>query len=494
MRAYILFLLSTVLLVSCYKDKGNYDYTEINEIAIEGFSDTTVFYGEPYKVTPQITGTIDKSGDTARYTYKWTAIGPASLLIGDRVKELGTSFTLNLTTVTLQPSTWTIYFFVKDKETGITWNKSFKLNVSTSIFEGYLLLTDVNDKTRLDMLSYRDGNFVLMKDVLSSVGSTIPQQGKPVQIVSYNYDPTMWGIYLLTETQTTKIHPETFAWQFTYDINYEMSAGSVPATFKGKYLRGGVNMAWLVGEDDNLYYYYRVFQIKMGLPVNIEAGQVSPFKVAPFIASNSSGVAIMFDKDARRFMRLASGGAVATKMNNGTLFDHNNVKGDLRFMENLYGTDNVYAVLHYPDSVNKIHVARFAMSGVQSYFAPVLAPNVDKADFYTFSPDLGYMFYNVGSKIYEYDLSLKTSKLMIDLGNKKITQLKFQEFLRRSSKPDTYGQWYNKLMVAVEDPARPVGENGELHLYTVPPVNGDLTLFQSYTGFGKIKDFTYRER
>ncbi|ULT41137.1 hypothetical protein KRR40_41665 [Niabella defluvii] len=72
--------------------------------------------------------------------------------------------------------------------------------------------------------------------------------------------------------------------------------------------------------------------------------------------------------------------------------------------------------------------------------------------------------------------------------------MKFQEFLRRSSKPDTYGQWYNKLMVAVEDPARPVGENGELHLYTVPPVNGDLTLFQSYTGFGKIKDFTYRER
>ena len=49
-------------------------------------------------------------------------------------------------------------------------------------------------------------------------------------------------------------------------------------------------------------------------------------------------------------------------------------------------------------------------------------------------------------------------------------------------------------MVAVEDPSKPVGTNGELHLYTVPPVNGDLTLFQSFSGFGSVKDFTYRER
>lgn len=79
---------------------------------------------------------------------------------------------------------------------------------------------------------------------------------------------------------------------------------------------------------------------------------------------------------------------------------------------------------------------------------------------------------------------------MIDFGNKKITCMKFQDFANRSK----YGSLYNKLMVAVEDPSKPVGTNGEFHLYTVPPVNGDLTLFQSFSGFGSVKDFTYRER
>jgi hypothetical protein len=496
-KLYIITFLTATLLYSCYKDRGNYDYNEINEVTINGLKDTTVLLGASYKLTPGIIGTIDKNGDTTKYTYKWTAIGPGTLLIGDRVKELGTSYTLDLPVLTLQPTTWTVFLFVTDKETGIVWKASYRLTVSTSVYEGYLLLTEVNDRTRLDMLSYRNGSFVLMKDVLTTVGSALPPQGKPIQVVSYNYDPTMWGIYMLTETKTTKIQPDNFSWQFTYDITYEMSGGAVPPTFKAKFLKGATNTAWMVGEDDNLYYYLRVLQVRMGLPVNIESGQAKPFKVAPYLAtpggSNADG-AIMFDKDNKRFMKLPWNGSVATRMNNGTLFDYNNVKGDLRFMENLYGANNVYAVLHYPDSVNKIYIARFALvNNIQTYYAPVLAPGVEQADFYRFHPDLPYLFYNIGSKVYEYDLSLKTSRLMIDFGNKKITCMKFPEFLLKGSRPN-YGQWYDKLMVTVEDPTKPAGENGELHLYTVPPVNGNLTLYQSFTGFGKVKDFIYRER
>ncbi len=496
-KFYIITMLASGMLYSCHKDLGNYDYTPINEITIAGFKDTTVLLGDPFKLTPNIIGTIDKSGDTTKYTYKWTAIGPSSLLIADRVKELGTGYTLNLPRVSLPAAPWTVYLFVTDKTTGVTWKNSFLLTVSTSVFEGYLLLTDVNGKARLDMLSYRNGGFVLMKDAPAQVGSALPAQGKPIQVVSYSYEPATWGIYLLTETQTTRIHPDNFSWQFTYNIAYEMSGGAVPANFKAKFLKGGtsssLNTAWMVGEDDNLYYYLRFNQIRMGVPVNIEAGEANPFPVAPYMATSNTSGAIMFDKNKKRFMKLDNSATRATRMNNGTLFDHNNVKGDLRFMENLYQSNNIYAVLHYPDSVNKIYIARFALSGAQSYYSPVLAPGVEQADFYTFHPDLPYLFYNIGSKVYEYDLSLKTSKLMIDFGTKKITCMKFQEFIFRGSRPN-YGQWYDKLMVAVENPEKPVGENGELHLYTVPPVNGDLTLYQSYNGFGKVKDFTYRER
>ena len=112
--------IASLFLVSCYKDKGNYDYVDINEVAIEGLADTTVFFGEPFKVTPDISGTIDKNGDPSKYTYKWTALGPGNWLPADRLRELGTSHDLDLSSVTLAPATWTVYLFVTEIESGIT--------------------------------------------------------------------------------------------------------------------------------------------------------------------------------------------------------------------------------------------------------------------------------------------------------------------------------------------------------------------------------------
>ncbi len=51
-----------------------------------------------------------------------------------------------------------------------------------------------------------------------------------------------------------------------------------------------------------------------------------------------------------------------------------------------------------------------------------------------------------------------------------------------------------KLIVTSYDPAQPEGSNGKFELFTVPAVNGDLELLESYTGFGKIVDVSFRER
>jgi hypothetical protein len=49
-------------------------------------------------------------------------------------------------------------------------------------------------------------------------------------------------------------------------------------------------------------------------------------------------------------------------------------------------------------------------------------------------------------------------------------------------------------MIGAYDVALPEGANGSLGIYTVPSVNGDLVLYKNYSGFGKIKSLTYRER
>jgi hypothetical protein len=118
----------------------------------------------------------------------------------------------------------------------------------------------------------------------------------------------------------------------------------------------------------------------------------------------------------------------------------------------------------------------------------MLATDIGKAEQFAINPDFGYIFYNVGSKVYEYDMFQKRSKLMVDKGVDKISLMKFQQVFMRSTKDVS-----NKLVVCSYNPGSPA-ESGKMELYNVPNLNADLSLTASYTGFGKIVSVSYRER
>jgi hypothetical protein len=119
------------------------------------------------------------------------------------------------------------------------------------------------------------------------------------------------------------------------------------------------------------------------------------------------------------------------------------------------------------------------------------ATDLHLAEHFAVSPEYGYIFYNVGTKIYQYDISLKQTKLMMDTYPQQISMMRFRTFF--TVKP-AYTQLATKLVVATYDPTGPEGSNGVFSLYTVPPVNQDLVLFERYTGLGKIVDMEYLER
>ncbi|MGY0035191.1 hypothetical protein [Pedobacter sp. NJ-S-72] len=149
----------------------------------------------------------------------------------------------------------------------------------------------------------------------------------------------------------------------------------------------------------------------------------------------------------------------------------------------------VFAILKDPNSSKK-YLARFnSKTNSQSYYAEITGTDFAQAEQYAVSPDMGYLFYTVGSKVYEYDMSLKTTSLMLDKGSSKISLLKFQVYKSYRKYKDG-----NKLIVCSYDPAGTEGANGKMEQFIVPPLNGGLQLFQSYTGMGKIQSINYRER
>lgn len=67
----ILFLCSMVIFASCYEDKGNYDYHDINEVSISGIPSTVeVDRLDTLKLAPALEGTL-YGNDESQYEYQW---------------------------------------------------------------------------------------------------------------------------------------------------------------------------------------------------------------------------------------------------------------------------------------------------------------------------------------------------------------------------------------------------------------------------------------
>ena len=67
--------LMAALLTSCFDDKGNYDYQNINEVTIEGIDRTKVYelfsYESTLTINPVVKSTV---GDEKNYDYTWKII------------------------------------------------------------------------------------------------------------------------------------------------------------------------------------------------------------------------------------------------------------------------------------------------------------------------------------------------------------------------------------------------------------------------------------
>jgi len=502
----ILFIIPALVITSCYKDTGNYSYHAINVVTIGNY-DTVKGYIALYKDTLRISPAIISSEDVTdedAYTYKWWYRKTTSVsTIDDSL--LAKTKNLNVP-VNIAPGTYTLMYEVTDKNTKVLVHVRATLTVTTEVFEGFMVLSDVNNQSRLDMLSYNKTNslFTQFTDVLKKQNSTVPMNGIPYQVhcmpyVGTNITQQGYGIFLLNSAGTNRVNQETFAWDPTYNIRYLM-AGDVPANFAAKRMTGlnvsGTNfLYYMIGQDNNVYCYSTqagyAFRYS---PLNVYTPSGIPFKVAPYIATNGS-MAVMYNMDKKTFVTAAAASSnsvtdVAPALNYPTGLD-------LLYMECNYYVEagvvpNTYAILKDP-ATQKIYLLNFVLTKAQTYYQEITGTDFNLATSYAVSPDHNYVFYSVGSKLYEYDMYLKTSFLMADYGASSISYLSFPHFSSRFNKPN-YTSWSKSLLVGVVDAAGTAGSNGKLDQYSIPDVNGQLVKTNAWTGFGKIVSVGYRDR
>ncbi|PUV22123.1 PKD-like family lipoprotein [Sphingobacterium athyrii] len=498
----ISFLMACIILGGCKKDLGNYNYSQINELdtIAELPNEVTALVGKDLQLTPKIQFTQDSKFVEDNYQYQWTYIG-SNGLGGQAIFSLSEEKDLNIK-INLTAGSYQAYFSVTEKQTGIKYTRPFKLKVVNEINEGWIMMNEANGKARVDMLVLNASNtFDVYNDILAYTGSELTLTGKPVMTYTYatglllGPDKISYGLYFGTDNGTTKVDPNTFKWTNTMGLNYEI-IGAIPSGFYADVIQQrGSAASYLIG-GGNAYFYERALNTFYSTPINYVTSEEKGFEVAPFIGGwhrDISNPIILYDKTNRRFVRHVSTASTCTTLidpgEDLKLFSFNTGLDMLYMRWMAYNGGEIFSILKEPNASKK-YLARFnAVSTAQTYYSEIIGTDIDKAELFAFNPEFGYLFYSAGGKIYEYDMTYKTSKLMVDLGNKKVSYLNFYEF--KNTTKYTSG---NKLMVGLYDPNKADGTEGALNIYDVPGLNANLVLDKSYTGFGRIKSLTYRER
>ncbi|MEN5058195.1 PKD-like family lipoprotein [Sphingobacterium kitahiroshimense] len=504
-KAILVMLLFTFSLQSCNKDLGNYSYSELSEIQFTGVDSVYQAYNQKELVIkPDIKfldGAAFKADD---YTFEWFTINPAAnVLNADKKKFLGNQLNLD-TTITLSPGEYDLYFRIQNKKNNYRYQHISKLSVTSELSNGWLVLNDIDGKARLDMLNYNSSQqkYVPYLDILSTF-SNAQLEGKP-KLVYYlhNRDPFNGKysnrVYVGTDQMTLSFNNEIQTWTDYRNLRFEVNHPT-SSTYHAEVIRSQNPFLCYILDSDGILMGENVTQNFLYGPTLNRVGGGVRLNISKYIAEfygASSAYAVVFDQDNKRF--LVHSGTNYTLLQPSSsqpeVFTPDQVGMDLLYMERgLTATNQFYALLKNSNT-SQIKLLRFVHSS--STFTPLAfdvvnnTHQIDQATSYAVDPVFGSLIYTIGSQVYQYDPFGKKYTLLLDLGNRKISVLKYQKLLKNKVDP-RYIDFSKKLMICSYDPSQP-NTSGKMEFYEIS-LGGAAKLTESYTGFGKIADVSYRE-
>ncbi|MBL1409431.1 PKD-like family lipoprotein [Sphingobacterium faecale] len=512
---YITYVIASFYLFSsCYKDKGNYNYSAANVLEIGNIPDQIHVLGnvDTLKITPTIKSALEGEilGDNKNYSFTYAIDG--SVKAGDlSYVAIDSTYPKDLNYfIKLAPKIYDVNFVVKDNRTGLETLKPFKLNVASAVSEGWMVLCNegASERVRLDMIAVvSPTRSVQAFDLTASNGlPPITQGGRLI----FLYDTqTRAKIGILTKSDGGyNLTNSTLSSGPSYNMLYEFgnkSANCMPQNIQAT--SSGYHVA-VDGDNDVYTLYMYVAGPIYQFPVNTLTGnRKAEFKVSPYIAadpkpSNGSNSVLAYDITNKQFVNWSSGRntMMATMENpsSNKLFDYKTGKNLVYMDATLYGNSRAYAILEKDNKYSLYGISFIPASPVglfeQSYYAELNIPEIEKAHSFAFHSTLPYMFYAAGSKLYQYDIVSRQNKVIKDFGDENISMLKFNlfKYTVKGKTQEYYDQQY-QLIVGLENKQLPAESCGKVQFYEVPPLNADLTLIKEYKGFAKVKDVTYKE-
>jgi hypothetical protein len=530
----ILWIFLACASTACVKDKGNYQYRDLNTVTIAGILEGyATDLGGRLKITPELTFSVSESHDSMKYEWH---------VLNDQGKSMGTLSTeRNIDAEVGKPITkdgiYTMLYCVTNLSTGIMYYYRFNLVVRNRMLNGYIMLCErENESFDIELISVYNDTLTQYHNMLDLYDSRLPRAGrKPVDLVCYcdPASPTLesdgkknYAIWILTDKSTDRVRVEDFEWRPEFNISalsmipdkYMNGKTLVAEKMHAPVTNANNNAINYIRFDGNWHWYNWPSKTYFYLsPINSAVTGGKPYKSSPYICSSATRTAVVFNEDENRFEYQnsnASGNSQATLHTNRlgadqTFFNWENPDYRLVYMGNI-DLSRGFAVVKNAAS-GKYELLTMNLSTLnnppkkegQAVFPPLPEGlSMDDIRFFVPHGKLPYIFLATDDKVFMTNYNTMTgwrdvTATLVPAGHRisrmKNTAIRFSDGAR--------------ILVATYDPAGAAGKNGQLTLYDVNDGTGAVTLARhpktasegsyqidmKWTGFGKIVGVDYRE-
>lgn len=492
-----LFAIAVMLIVSCAKDTGNYDYTEIPRIVIEdeNASQSQIFIrqGGELKLTPN----VQLNGNEDDLSFEWFVYlnSPSASYVQDSTLIATTralDYTVDAEVFTIGED-YKLTYKVTNNTNGLSYFYFYQLTVTDLFTTGWMFLEERQTMADLSMI-LDDGTVYhhIYTDRNSDHPISHPQAFTiSPRSISDGVGPDGKKYYIIGEGDAVELDGTTMRRRFDYDFLFftppPVSAPSYIAWGGGN----GNNLGLLVNDGQfhpNLVGGFpgaKKFGAQLKSPENEYDYFLAPQHVSGKEYGDTYNV-IMYDQLNQRFYDVAynalrSFDAAAI---DPAIFDMNDVGLDLIKLDSSNVAEIRNAIM--TDGVGAGYLLQFrthrtAQQPVITVNKQVIAsPGIASAKDLTCSTLSPHIFYVSNGKLYRYEVTsnMYTEEYTLPPGEQ-LTKIKFQRH--------GYGIAQPRLLLCTWN-----GSEGKVYYFRVN-ANGSLgELEQTYTGFGKIIDLAYK--
>lgn len=297
-----------MLVSACYKDKGNYDYKNVNDFEVtltpapanEEFSiyliNQPAMKADTFRLVAEGKQTLNGSEDNLEYTWYRTL----SIDKKEVSKDTITGKENLMELVAAKRSKWQILLVVRDKSMNLEYYKSLTVQTKVPFYNSWLFLHGEEGDRKLGSLSWNTtGEAEVTPDMMEAMG----QPGYP-EMTRINYAIAGAESYLETERLFLISAPDSINYIFPFNCKVMGNSRQmgIPGTVKIKELISP-KQTWnaslgMITEDGKLY-----FSNKSGVPeFKMTSGNVASNYKIDMAYMDSQGYITVWDNTNKRLM------------------------------------------------------------------------------------------------------------------------------------------------------------------------------------------------